>query len=462
MLVFSRTQDKEHPEDIHPIARHKERGGGLSVELFVRIVADINEYLPDDWRMTMNKDSFGILISCQDIFFYMNGYSFRYDGGVIHIIDTILTPTMVVSNLSAEEDINPNLYYIIPRPDYSHSPLFARQFEKIKKVNGVESKVQYHRIHPLTKNGIDPDHFHWVRWNAENGTIKTVVYPENDFHGKNYWTLPELEHAAGRRNTVHPYIKKYNEIVDRYLSTIPQPPEKSPSPYDIECKLLRSNMNDKDFEKLILACRKGLLSLDMGIIAETKPVLQKDTYFDDINFCLFNAGMSFRLREKKDYVQITLKTKVQNTTSNEKGMWYSRSEEEAPISIKEKELLEKGERISALPCRLISYLAPDCKSLVRAVKINTNRVSITINNKQNQQAEVCVDHVYFNDINDRRIGADVEIEIESKGMIREDIVIIAELLSSLDKELSVSSVSKYERAITYLKSKEGTYEKDGI
>lgn len=448
MLVFSRTSDKNYPDEIHPIIRCIERAPDITVEQFVRIVADINEYLPHDWRMTASDREFRILVSCQNIFFSLIGWSYRYEGGIIHIIDSVLSASMPVSNAPKGEDIHPNLYYIMPRPDYSSSPLFARQFEKTKWVDNIELRIQYHRIHPLTKSGIDPDHFHWARWNAKSGEIEPVAYPEKDYHGKNYWSLEELAHSGGRCKNIEPYLNKYNDIIEKHLKVMPQPPEK-PCSYEPEHKLYHNNMTDKALTELITLCRNGLVNLGFSIITETEPYFNNDTYFDDEIYCLAEAGMSFRLREKNDYVQVTLKAKPPSKKKCDDNDCYNRLEEEAPISQAQKDLLIRGDRIPVLPYRLIGYMQPNCGLLAPTVKIRTNRISIILANQVNQQAELRIDHAYFYDANNKRIGADVEIEIESKGMIREEVLTIAELLKDLDTELIPSSKSKYERAIQY-------------
>ena len=449
MIVFSLTKDERKPDELHPFVRLAERAPGISVKQFVSIVADINEYLPDDWRMTMSDHEFRILVSYQgSIPFSLIGWSYRHGGGIIHIIDSVLSPSMPVSNVPRGKDKHPNLYYLMPRPDYSPSPLFARQFEKIKISEKAESRIQYHRIHPLTKGGIDPDHFHWLRWNAFTGEIQPAAYPEKGYHGKNYWALEELAHSGGRHEKIDPYLKQYNEIVEKHLHGMPQTPEQ-PSPYEPEFKLLRANMDDKQLQRLIASCRNGLDSLGFSILAETQPFLNNDTYFDDEKYSLAHSGMSFRLRENNDYVQVTLKARPPGNKQNNDKDCYRRLEEEAPISLDQKEMLMKGFRISALPYRLLGYLSPDCGALLPVMKIVTNRVSITMANEENQQAELRVDHVCFYDTGGQRLGADVEIEIESKGMLSGEIAAIAGLLKELDKEFTESSSSKYERSIQY-------------
>jgi hypothetical protein len=448
MLVFSRTFDEMNPDELHPFIRLIERASGISIKQFVSIVADINEYLPDDWRMTTGNHEFRILVSYQDILFSLVGWSFRHDGGIIHIIDSVLLPSMSVSNAPKEIDKHPNLYYLVPRPDYSQSPLFARQFEKIKITENVESRIQYHRIHPLMKGGLDPDHFHWVKWNARSGEIQSAAYPEKDYHGKNYWALEELAHAGGRNKNIEPYLKQYNEIIEKHLDAMPKSPESPPS-YAQEPKLLHANMRYEQLEQLIISCRNGLVAMGFSILIETSPFQNHDTYFDDENYSLAKSGMSFRLREKSDYVQVTLKAKQSEIKQNDDKDCYRRLKEEAPISQLQKDMLIKGNRISALPCRLIGYLSPNCGTLLPIVKIRTSRVSIIMANRANQKAELRVDHVYFYDVSDKRIGADVEIEIESNGMMSEEVATIAELLKEIDTGLSESSASKYERAIQY-------------
>ena len=77
--------------------------------------------------------------------------------------------------------------------DNSVSPLFARQYERRKKGKGVAwVGDEYHRIHPLTKAGLDLSHFCWVRWNM-NGDVSFVETVDPQYHGQNYWTVKELK-----------------------------------------------------------------------------------------------------------------------------------------------------------------------------------------------------------------------------------------------------------------------------
>lgn len=447
MLVFSLRQD-EKDEEIHPLVRLIDRTQHISIEQFVRIVADINEYLPDDWRMTDHDQEFRILISIQGQFFSLIGWSFRHNQGILHIIDTVLLPSMKVTHATGEARLQPNLYYFMPRPDYSPSPLFARQFEKIKKTDNKQSGTQYHRIHPLTKSGADPDHYHWIKWNSASGHIETVDYPEEGYHGKNYWVLQDLAQQHGRARNLQPYVAMYGRIINDYLKQSPLPPEPAPSPYELECKLLWPDLRKEDFTELHSSILKILAALDLKILLESKSFAQTDVYFDDEKKCLYRNGMSFRLRKRNNYVQITLKaTPPEGKETNSAG-WYRRFEEEAPISKEQEAVLLAGQRIAALPCRLISYLAPHCGTLAPVAEVATERVVITIANSGNQRAEVCLDQVRFLS-GGKPIGADVEIEIESKGMPRKDVEAIAELLKDLVPKPAPSQSSKYERAIQY-------------
>ncbi|HID30744.1 MAG TPA: hypothetical protein EYP19_12165, partial [Desulfobacterales bacterium] len=182
----------------------------------VEVVAEINLYLPDDWRMTRSTNNFRIQIVAEEMPALV-GFSYRGSGDeIIHIIDSVFPKgyfdkfdlqaigskpiTRVDKSIKQQhpEIVIPNVYFYRPCPDDSVTPLFARQYVKIKLGrDGNPVGDQYHRIHPLSKAGLDLEHFRWVHWNI-NGHVEDVETPDAGYHGKDYWEVPLLEKVGTR------------------------------------------------------------------------------------------------------------------------------------------------------------------------------------------------------------------------------------------------------------------------
>ena len=343
----------------------------------------------------------------------------------------------------------PNLYFFQPRPDDSTSPLFARQYEKIKlNKKGDSIGTQYHRIHPLHKWGLDLDHFKWIKWDI-NGNVQQVDYPDEEFHGSDFWKIPSLnkEKLRGRKED---YLRNYEKLLQEYHIHKPLPPIMVSTPYELEYKLL---VREKKLTQEYISGKiKEILSkLGLIIVSSGKPREQLDTYFDDNQLHLFRHGASFRFRETPGKIaRVTLKARPGNTAHQDKSEGkYRRIEEEITVSISQKEALFKGDRITALPYRLIPYVAPDCGDLKPVVNVKTKRLLLEVKNDVHQYAEVCIDVVHY-ERNGKMAGPDIEIEIESKGMVTKDI---ADIAARIKRELNLedSKESKYERALGLLK-----------
>ena len=470
MLVFSKkTQHHNRVGAWDPINKYLKRAGE-DVKTFLEIIAEINLSLPDDWRMTRSTNNFSVLVvPTPGVPFVLKGYSYRYSGdNILHIIDSIFKPfffdkddlTAVglpensrVDRTLIRENPNlvaPNLYFFQPCPDDSRSALFARQYEKEKRneSNSALTETQYHRIHPLHKWGLDMDHYKWIKWKTD-GSVEFIEYPKADYHGKDYWLIPALSKEQQRGNE-EGYISLLKNLMDEYNVSPPVPPEQTQSRFEQEFKLLvpEDAGDPHQVFKKAITLLKEYVGLDGVENIVTRA--QADYYFDDNNFHLYNNGASFRFRETKGSARVTLKARPHTTNpqTTVKGE-YRRIEEESTISISQKKALFRGEQITALPYRLLPYVAPDFGKLKHVVSVHTKRELMEVRNKCMQKAEICFDITHY-EINGKTYGPDVEIEIESKGLPRRDIKGIAELLES-ELKLKPSPYSKYERAVRYLK-----------
>lgn len=440
---------------------------GISFEWLLNIIADINLYLPFDWRLTRSTNNFRIDIVA-DKQVALVGYSyFGADKGIIHIIDSVFPKNYFdrddVENIVGSEKvyinkdfkcehseiITPNLYYFKTRPEYSKTPLFARQYKKIKMIEGKISNDQYHRIHPLNVFGLDLNHFHWIKWTIE-GDIEPVNTPDSNYHGEDYFKIKNLKND--RSGTVNGYLRKHEEILKQFNINVPAPPEKSDTPYETEYKYLVSgDENDASaaFDLILEQINQS------GFIIETdgansRSKIQRDIYFDNAKLTLHDLGISFRLREKKDSIVVTLKKRLPLTkTYSDEGL-YIRMEEEAIITAPQKDDLLKGHHINVFPYRLISYVAPACGKIEKKIEVINNRKTIAIRDESGRLAELCLDNVKYK-ISGKEYGPYFEVEIESKGALRAKL---KQLADDLEQRIGLipSTQSKYERGISILKT----------
>lgn len=459
MLVISQTKDGD---ELHVLKRLSERFSNVDSNIerwFLSVLAEINCYLPDDWRMTKSSNNFRIQVITSHDHLSLMGYSFKrkHHKGIINIIDTILYKHYYdineasnnkekigkKSKIKNPELIQPNLYYFQPRPEDSFSPLFARQYERVRyNKNNVLTGTQYHRIHPLTKEGLDLEHYKWVKWDI-NGNIEFVDYPDAEYHGKNYWLIPDLE-SQSNRTREEEYLEQYENYIKKYEIDNTQMNTVTPPPAEREFKFT-SQGSKEEFNSLLEDIKNYLENENFQAIWGS-PKKQEDLYFDDENYTLYNSGVTFRLRKQKGHSRITVKKKMPiENEYNTEGLYY-RMEEEATISKTQEEALLRGERINPFPFRLIAYLAPGCGILKKALNVNNTRTTGLITDKLMQKIEICHDIVTYS-FNEEEYGPQFEIEIESKGADPHLISLIAdELKTKLD--LKPSTKTKYERGIS--------------
>lgn len=460
MLVFAKKHTDKNGKKRgldHILERCNERAG-IAPEHLLASIADMNRYLPDDWRMTRSRNNFRIQVIAEGANpFYLCGFARRVpDGEILHIINTLLdryqfdsidaeAEGLQVINRQAKREhpkiLVPNLYYFRPCPESSKTPLFARQFERVQNRPGVD---QYHRIHGLTKSGLDPDHYFWIRWTID-GNVEFVGYPASDYHGKNYWLIPTMEakHAESRK-------KAYTTELHRHgIHPTPPPPTPVTIPrYENEFKFAIGKVDEETIGPVVDFFTQRNLS-----IQSTTSKTNEDIYLDDRKWHLYANGASFRLRTQKDNVRITLKKRFPAENLQEKRT-YRRIEEEAVISPSERDSLLKGRPIAALPYRLLAYIVPafdpTLENLSRVLSVTTVRTTYLLVDPRLRCLEVCFDSSTYSAADGNTTwGPDCEIELESKGVPSREFQRLAHDLAKY-LNLKRSADSKYERGLKML------------
>jgi len=436
----------------------------------LEVIAEINLYLPDDWRLTRTSNNFRIQIVSNPCATLV-GYCYRTQGdNILHIIDSLHLPGFhdckdlqerqdefhkkITSNVKKEnpEILVPNLYYFRPYAEGFSSPLFARQYERIKqKKDGTKAGDQYHRIHSITKAGLDLEHFMWVRWSI-TGTLEIVESPDSLYHGKDYWKVPLLENSKSRVN-LETYEKTFERLLKKYHIPLAFLPEKQAAPYEIEYKLTAPE-KESDAAAVfnliteMLENNDGKTGFCIGD-QERRHKTQVDIYFDDNRFSLYETGASFRIR-KKDNIRVTLKKRFDCKERKAENGLYRRIEEDAVITDRQQADLMAGKPINSFPYRLLPYIIPDCGLLTPRVIVKNDRRIIYIRDHKYRKAELCFDRVIYQ-VNGQNHGPFFEIEIESKGADRKNIEQLAVYLEK-NLELTNSKHSKYERGVLIYKN----------
>jgi adenylate cyclase class IV len=461
MLVISLKKDPDG--NLHVMNGLKDHVGPDKEKWFLSILAEINSYLPDDWRLTKRGNNFRIQVVTPQAHFSMVGECFRVKNStnILNIIDTVLDRhdfdikeleqkhSKINKSLKSQNPalIQPNLYFFQPCPEDSISPLFARQYERVKKYSEGKknqfSGVQYHRIHPLTKTGLDLEHYKWVKWDI-NGNIEFVDYPDDEYHGKDYWILPFLNKQRAAEET---YIKQYQSLMEKYFTAGLENNSFFPPPHERELKYLFTG-TENDFHKIYKDLQKKLETEGYGAIwGEEKE--QRDIYFDDENFSLYHNNISFRMRKKKDNARITLKKRIPADEPGTVQGLYLRLEEEVTISKAQEEALLNNERINPFPYRLIYYLAPECRNINKVLELNNRRKTGLLTDEKLRRIEICRDIVTYK-IDNLESEPVYELEIESKGAEAEIIDILAAIIVD-DYGLQPSTKTKYECGVELLK-----------
>ena len=177
---------------------------------------------------------------------------------------------------------------------------------------------------------------------------------------------------------------------------------------------------------------------------------QIDTYLDDENLSLYNAGASFRLRKKtNDNILVTLKRRKINCSDHIEET-YNRISEEGIITPFQENDIKEGKQINITPCLMLPYVVPHLGRMNQVFKVKNNRKPFTIQNKNLQKMELRLDEIYYQLSNKYDSGPFFEIEIESKGIPFEETQWFATYLEN-NLDLEHSNLSKYERGVLLLK-----------
>jgi len=461
VLVFSKSIDKDG--SWHLEKRCLERCG-KPISWLLDIISEINCYLPPDWRMTRKTNDFRIQFKA-DVEGSLVGYSYRLDSGeFLHIVDTVFLkgftdkPEKIIDSggrkrikpmsHSHKKDnpqvLVPNLYFFRPAPDNFASPLFARQYEKIKQTDGGNlTGDQYHRVHPLTRDGLDPARFLWLRWTT-NGDLQLKI-PDPSYHGKNFWKVPPLKGRKERAPALV-YLKNYQLMMEKYAIS-PQPRKRSQQPYGVEYKFQLPGANRNQADELFNQVEEYLCKTDFEIFARRangKKIV--DTYFDDDSFSLHNTGLSLRVREKKGVRYITLKKRTAGDLHADINLIYKTVEETAFLADGHYQSLFKGEPVPLLPCRLLDFLVPKHGFLRAMFTVENQRRSLILRNSDSRRMELSFDRVQFH-FDGKMYGPYFEIELESLDVPEADMQTLAELLSDCLPVLP-STQTKYGRGVS--------------
>lgn len=447
MLVFQ--SDVEHV-----MLRARERGG-LNAQSLLCAIATINLYLPQDWRMTRTRNQFRIAVAMPNNRCDLVGSSYRLpDDTILHIVDTVIGPGFDDNERSAGESQTaiadsrrPNLYYFEPCPDDCDSPLFARQYEKIRKGKGGQFEgTEYHRVHPLHPWGMDAEHFRWVKWDI-GGQVQLVDFSDEGYHGLDYWKVPALGPSEGR-GSVKAHLDRYHRVFKEHGVALPAPPESPSTPYEPEFKY-RYHGTQAGVKEVFAQIEQMITDVGLEVVHRSGRTRQVDRYLDDADLSLFRHGVSLRVRKATKSARLTLKARWPRSIDVRE---YRRMEEEVSITRGQESALETGERIPCWPLRLATYLVPGCGMLRPVAEVVTDRILLTVRDAEQRRAEVCMDRAYYRLPGETRSSAgdpEVELELESKGMPRVELASLAALIGEI-KEFSFAAESKYERAVTCL------------
>ena len=222
----------------HIIERLRERVSDEIADIWVyEILKKINDYIPYNWRLGMRSRDFEIRV-LGDYEATFIGDSVRCPSlskpdAIHHIIRTVVEPggfaieeipkECPTCGQPIEEKVSPKK--IAARPNlyvFEHavedwlvdlSPLAVRQYEKINPEQQGGDPYEYHRLHPLYKEGIRKETFGWIRWYYSGKVEWGDICPEDEWRGKSFWaTTEEIAAEKGQELIIH-----YNEGRSKYL-----------------------------------------------------------------------------------------------------------------------------------------------------------------------------------------------------------------------------------------------------
>ncbi len=465
MLVVSKKNEifpKSGEKIGHIPSRLKERVKEVDMKWLYRLIAEINHYLPDDWRLTRSTNNFFIRITGRhDFVLFGHSYRFEHTEEILHIVATILKPDhcdlddlkhlgIQFSHKNKEkiqkdvpEAWRPNLYVFWPHPrDLGHpSPLWARQYEKIHP----EKTIEFHRLHPLTKHGLDLDRHIWIRWHP-NGQFEQVALPDKEFHGQDYWNIRSAKGIPEYQGNLKSYKQYFEERLHFWNA-------------EFQIQPSRTYPTEREFKFAVLGSPANVIQLFKTIREETafQSFRKQDEYQEkiediylDTDELLAKSGVSFRLRRKKESIILTLKRRI----FSQKG-YFDRVEDDLVIAPDQAQALLRGEPLHLYPCRILEYLFPRHQSLKPVLKLENNRTVITVLDNKNRSIELCLDEVvYFDDpINPSPpIISTYEIELEQKTAPQETTQELARIIEERFAVLPVNQ-TKYQRGLSLIKTR---------
>lgn len=203
-----------------------------------------------------------------------------------------------------------------------------------------------------------------------------------------------------------------------------------------ELKMIpREELNPQDLLELLNA--RGY-----NVLKELKTKVQEDTYYDDFNKTLENAGCSFRIRRKGEKAVVTYKSPVKSDATY-------KQREEMEVNIPEIYIQEDGRILVEDAIDILRKEYPDIEfpeNLEGVVKVVNNRNKTEIQANDGTIIELAFDDLYIEDGN--AIPFEMKNEIECE-VINGNPQNLEELYKIIDQNYDINrnELSKYSRAV---------------
>jgi hypothetical protein len=187
---------------------------------FERICENLEDYVPSDWRLTRFTGDFLILDLAIGITLVGDQRRKDMSADIIKVVNTALLAGGFSKAKLGKHAGSAHLFEIAKRPNlfigneriheiFKVSPVLARQYEKVtyktiliefdedktkfKRPVKAKSNIEYYRLHPLTKSGLDQNNYVWMKSVYKNRyqcsySIETGKPPIH-YHGEDFWHL---------------------------------------------------------------------------------------------------------------------------------------------------------------------------------------------------------------------------------------------------------------------------------
>lgn len=190
-----------------------------------------------------------------------------------------------------------------------------------------------------------------------------------------------------------------------------------------------------------------------------KQVHQEDTYFDDKHGSLEKSGGSFRIRRKKDKVQITCKIPVISDTEYKQRKEYE-------ITVPE-EFLQEGQKIElATAIKLLKEQYPELKlpgKMKEILTVINDRQKLNLTCSDGTLIEMAVDTLKGKDGNGNLYDINPEIEFETKSGKSENLSRVYSIINeNFSQQLRRNTLSKYARTKKEISEKQLTLEEVSV